>query len=118
MQPIRMEKLLASSVDDLAEAERDSFYGRGWLLTHYLTLDPARKGQLSAYLVLLNSGTDSLTAGKKVFGDLAELDKELNRYVRQRTLRYIKLAPDAIKRRCCRSPARPPRPIPGMPSPR
>jgi cytochrome c-type biogenesis protein CcmH/NrfG len=97
MQPIRIEKLLASSVDDLAEAERDSFYGRGWLLTHYLTLHPARKGQLSAYLALLNSGTDSLTAATKVFGDLALLDKELDRYVRQRTLRYVKLEPEMIK---------------------
>lgn len=97
MQPLKIEKLLTSSVGDLAAAERDSFYGRGWLLTHYLTLDPARKGQLSAYLVLINSGTDSLTAARKVFGDLAELDKELNRYVRQRTLRYVRLAPDAIK---------------------
>ena len=97
MQPIRIEKLLASSVDDLADAEKDSFYGRGWLLTHFLTLDASRRGQLTAYVAQINSGTDSLTAARKVFGDLAELDKELNRYVRQRTLRYVRLAPEVIK---------------------
>jgi tetratricopeptide (TPR) repeat protein len=83
-------------VGELKDEEKDSFYGRGWLLTHYLTLEPGRKGQLSAYVGLINSGTDSLTAAKKVFGDLGLLDKELARYVRQRTLGYVKLAAHAI----------------------
>jgi tetratricopeptide (TPR) repeat protein len=96
-QPIPIGKLLTSSVSDLKLDARDGFYGRGWLLTHYLTLEPARRGQLSAYVGLLNSGTDSLTAAKKVFGDLGTLDKELNRYVRQSTLRYMRLDPKAIE---------------------
>jgi tetratricopeptide (TPR) repeat protein len=96
-QPIAIGKLLTSSVSDLKLDARDGFYGRGWLLTHYLTLDPARKGQLSAYVGLLNSGTDSLAAAQKVFGDLGALDKELNRYVRQPTLRYMRLDPKAIE---------------------
>jgi tetratricopeptide (TPR) repeat protein len=94
--PMKIEKLLTASVGELAAAERDQFYGRGWLLTHYLTLHPSRKGQLSAYLALINRGTGSLAAAKQVFGDLAALDKELNRYVRQRTLGYLKLPADRI----------------------
>ena len=96
MRPIKLEKLLTSSVGDLKVEEKDSFYGRGWLLTHYMMLDPRRKGQLSAYLGLINQGKDSLTAAKQVFGDLAVLDKELNSYVRQRRLNYLQLGPERI----------------------
>jgi hypothetical protein len=84
------QKLLTAS-SPIFRSGADQFYGRGWLLTHYLTLHPARKGQLSAYVGLINRGTDSLAAAKQVFGDLAALDKELNRYVRQRTLGYLRL---------------------------
>lgn len=96
MRPIKLEKLLTSSVGDLKPEEIDSFYGRGWLLTHYLMLDSRRKGQLTAYIGLINQGTDSLGAAKRVFGDLAVLDKELNAYVRQRRLNYLKLAPEKV----------------------
>lgn len=95
-QQIGLEKLLTSSVEDLKDEARDGFYGRGWLLTHYLTLRPVRRGQLTAYLALINSGTDSLAAAKKAYGDLGKLEEELDRYVRQRTLGYVKLPPNSI----------------------
>jgi tetratricopeptide (TPR) repeat protein len=95
MRPIKLEKLFTSATGDLTAAEIDSFYGRGWLLTHYLSLDPTRKGQLGEYLGLINKGIESLAAARKVFGDLDQLDKELNAYVRRRSLSYLKLAPAA-----------------------
>lgn len=55
-------------------------YGHGWLLSSYLLLSPDRRGQLNRYLVMLNEGRDSLEAAEEVFGDLDELDKELNKY--------------------------------------
>lgn len=96
MTPIKIEKLLASSVEQLNDDEKDGFYGRGWLLTHYLTLDPARRGQLSAYLALINKGTESLAAAKTAFGDLTALDKELNRYLNRPSLTYVRLAGEKI----------------------
>jgi tetratricopeptide (TPR) repeat protein len=94
--PIKLTKLLTSSVGDLRDDEKDGFYGRGWLLTHYLTLHPSRKGQLSAYLALINKGTESLAAAKQAFGDLDTLDRDLTRYIRQHTMSYLKLGADRI----------------------
>ena len=96
MKPIKIDTLLTAAVGDLKPEDMDVFYGRGWLLTHYLTLDPARKGQLAAYLRLLNAGKPSLAAAKEAFGDLATLDKDLNRYLRQSSLIYHKLPPERI----------------------
>ena len=94
--PMKIEKVLTTSVFELKDADRDSLYARGWLLTHYLTLDPARKGQLSTYVREINSGAPSLDAARRAFGDLAVLDKELDRYVRQPRLSYLKLPPERI----------------------
>ncbi|RYD47641.1 MAG: hypothetical protein EOP60_17070, partial [Sphingomonadales bacterium] len=60
----------------------DRLYGRGWLLTHYLMLNPKRPGQLSKYLQALNKGTTSYKAAQATFGDLGVLDKELDAYRR------------------------------------
>src|SRR3546814_16260759 len=52
-------------------------YTFGWLLSLYLNFAPERKGQLLTYLQALNSGEDSLTAAKRVFGDLDALQREV-----------------------------------------
>ena len=95
--PIRIEKLLTASVGELKPAERDLLYGRGWLLTHYLTFSQERQGQLSTYITEINKGTGSLDAGKKAFGDLAQLDRDLNKYLKQPKITYLKLPADKIK---------------------
>ncbi|MFW2830714.1 hypothetical protein [Sphingomonas sp. ID0503] len=63
--------------------DNDALYGRGWLLTHYLTMENARAGQLGRYLGLLNAGTPSLKAAMQAFGDLKALDRDLNSYLRR-----------------------------------
>src|SRR3546814_6948472 len=63
-------------------------YTFGWLLSHYLNFAPERKGQLLTYLKALNSGEDSLTAAKRVFGDLDALQREVRRYKRGPFLGY------------------------------
>jgi hypothetical protein len=57
----------------------DLVYGRGWLLTNYLTLNPERRPQLAAYLANMNKGMKSLPAAKAACGDLRQLGRELNR---------------------------------------
>lgn len=60
--------------------EQMQSYSVGWLLSHYLNFNEARKGQLPAYLTALNKGEDSLEAAKRIFGDLDKLQAELRKY--------------------------------------
>ena len=61
----------------LAPEQMDYLYGRGWLLTHLVLFDEARRKQFAAYLTLLNHGTPSLQAAVQSFGDMAKLDRDL-----------------------------------------
>lgn len=63
--------------DDLQQIQ---FYGYGWLLAHYLSFEPKRKGQLRAYLTGLARGEDGLATARKAFGDLGQLAKEVRAY--------------------------------------
>jgi Flp pilus assembly protein TadD len=67
----------------------DSFYGKSWLLYHYLVLGEKRPGQLQKYLALMASGKSSIEAGREAFGDLRQLDRELDGYLRQRLLTIV-----------------------------
>ena len=60
--------------------QRIQFYGYGWLLAHYLSFEPSRKGQLRDYLKALGRGEDGLAAARKAFGDLGTLTKEVSAY--------------------------------------
>lgn len=74
----------------------DSYYGRSWLLYHYLTFSKERQGQLSDYWVKTATGTESLEAAREVFGDLDELEKELDRYLKQRRMYHFPIPAEAI----------------------
>ena len=65
-------------------AQQDAYYGRAWLLTHMLYSDQARSGQLLTYMQAINRGDDPAKAGPAAFGDLAQLDKDLNAYMNRR----------------------------------
>jgi hypothetical protein len=71
----------------------DIYYARGWLLTNYMMLNNNRRSQLGTYLAALNSGDDSLKAGEKAFGDLKQLDDELDRYMAGTLLPPLKVPP-------------------------
>jgi Flp pilus assembly protein TadD len=89
---IPIEVLLAPPKDykfDLRSM--DVFYGRSWLLAHYLNFSDARMDQLPVYLKALGGGTPSLEAAKTAFGDLSVLDRELDNYVRQIGLKAVRL---------------------------
>lgn len=83
------EKLTAEQMfdsrtwDALRGSAVDAFYGRGWLLTHFLSFQPERFKQFQDYLTRLNRGTPSLEAARAAFGDLKSLDKYLTVYLRR-----------------------------------
>lgn len=61
--------------------ERDSLYSRGWLAGHYLTFSHERKGQLATYLDEFAKGRSAPDAARLAFGDLKQLEREMDRYL-------------------------------------
>jgi Flp pilus assembly protein TadD len=97
MPPLPIELLFDPTRRRLNQAEWEAtIYGRGWLLTHYLTFDPARKGQLSAYLNAIQSGKKSLEAAQSTFGDLKVLDRELKTYLNRRMIPYLPMKAELL----------------------
>ncbi|WP_040370830.1 hypothetical protein [Blastomonas sp. AAP53] len=91
-QDVPLEMLLSTrKYRENASRRYDAFYGRSWLLFHYLMLSGDRPGQLSDYLDRLNKGEGEDAAAKLAFGDLAKLDDEITRYMKFRRMSYINL---------------------------
>jgi tetratricopeptide (TPR) repeat protein len=82
-------------------------YGQGWALTHFLTFDSKRSSQLRRYLAALSQGK-SMQEAAKVFGDLAELNREARRYVTAGSFEYrpvkVEIAQPVIQRTRVLSP--------------
>jgi tetratricopeptide (TPR) repeat protein len=91
-----VERLVSNPTGKQSGEEREALYGRGWLLTHYLSFEPSRAGQLSTYLKKVSSGTNSLQAAKEAFGDLQALDKELESYLRRPRLSYLPIPAEKL----------------------
>lgn len=72
----------------------DNFYGRSWLLFHYLFTDSDRRKQLVNYLNRLNSGEAELSAATSALGDLKALDKALDGYLKKNKMQYLRVPPD------------------------
>lgn len=75
----------------------DAFYGKSWLLYHFLTFDKDRAGQLQRYVKLLAEGKSMPDAAAAAFGDLGVLEKALDRYLRKPRMTALRLAPDALQ---------------------
>lgn len=89
MPKMPVARLLQSRPGDLKNSDEiQVFYSRAWLLTHMLYSGNDRAGQLSKYVGAINAGTEPEQAASEAFGDLAQLDKDLNRYLSGR-LSYI-----------------------------
>jgi hypothetical protein len=86
------EKIFAGKIEYDAILE-----AKGWLLTHYLTFEPSRRGQLSTFLTALDAGKPPLDAAKQAFGDLRALDRELKGYILRKQLSYMKISASAFK---------------------
>jgi tetratricopeptide (TPR) repeat protein len=94
---IPAEKLFTGDTNGRDPKLTEAFYSRAWLLTHFLTFEPSRTGQLTTYLHAINAGKDSLTAARETFGNLKQLDSELDKYLMRQRLAYRRYTPDEIK---------------------
>lgn len=92
-ESLALEAMLCGSYENLRAEHRDSIYGRGCLLTHFLTFEPARSGQLERYIDLINQGRAPIDAARTAFGDLKQLDRDLRAYLNRSRLTYLKVAP-------------------------
>jgi hypothetical protein len=95
-QQLPIERLLEPGDTRLTSAQVDNLYGRAWLLTHLLTFSTERRGQIERYIAAIRQGTGSVDAARAVFGDLKMLDRELDRYTRQR-LTGLRIGSDRLK---------------------
>lgn len=66
----------------------DQFYPRAWLLYHMLTFDAGRQGQLQKYASALSRGLADREAAIDAFGDLRQLELDLQTYGRKVTMPY------------------------------
>ncbi|WP_234148971.1 DUF1570 domain-containing protein [Sphingobium sufflavum] len=69
----------------------DAFYGKSWLLYHYLVFDSARSGQMERYVRLLTQGKSLRDAAQEAFGDLGQLEKGLLAYKAKTRMSMLKL---------------------------
>ena len=96
--PVSLRELLDYDLYKKNRGRRyDAFYGRAWLLYHYLRFNPERRGQLVSYWQKVATGTDSIQAAQSVFGDLDGLEKELRRYGRERDMKGMRWPANAIQ---------------------
>ena len=80
MSDLPLEKMISGDFRNIDGWQYATLYGRGWLLTHLLTFDLKRRGQLPKYLDAIQAGVPSLKAAEDSFGDLKTLDRELKLY--------------------------------------
>src|SRR5579863_2870650 len=75
------------------EDKGSMFYAESWALVHYLQVkDATDKGhRLTKYLELLANNIDPVTAADTAFGDLRQLENDLNLYVQQGRFSYFRL---------------------------
>jgi len=75
----------------------DAYYGKSWLLFHFLTFSAERKGQLKLYLRRMSEGKSSRDAGLEAFGDFHRLEKDLDSYLVRRKLNVLKFPTNLLK---------------------
>ncbi|QNM82784.1 hypothetical protein H8M03_12500 [Sphingomonas sabuli] len=78
-----LREMLSGDYRSITSTEWVSIYGYGWLLTHLLSFDLSRRGQLSAYIDKIEAGVPAGKAAEQAFGDLKALDRELWNYFRK-----------------------------------
>jgi hypothetical protein len=90
-----LRTILATKVTEIKPDDRSQFYGQGWLITHYLTFEESRKGQLAAYLKGINEGKRSIDAAEAAFGDLHKLDRDLENHLEGK-ISFVRLGIDQV----------------------
>lgn len=94
---VSIERLLDTKLYWAKKSKRyDNFYGRSWLLFHYLFTDGDRRKLVVDYLNRLNRGEPELAAATAAFGDLEKLEKAMDAYLRQPKMNYIRVPPERL----------------------
>lgn len=91
-----LERMLSAKYEKLTEDEWSALYARGWVLTHYLTFEPSRKGQIDRYLQDIAQGKDGLQSAQRAFGDFKALDRNLHGYVGRSRISVVRVAAQAL----------------------
>ena len=75
------------------ENKTSIFYAESWALTHYLEINDIQHNtqHLSEYLKMVGDKVDAVTAASRVFGNLDDLQKVLEKYVAQMSFFYLKM---------------------------
>jgi len=94
---IRVADLVDSKYERPPNNNYDAFYGKSWVLYHYLVFNAERRGQLRGYVRAMAGGQNSREAAEAVFGDLDQLEGELRRYLDQRTMLSMRFRPDQLE---------------------
>jgi len=65
------------------EEKTSMFYAESWALTHYVKMKDARENthRLQDYLDLVHKNVDVIAAATQAFGDLAQLQADLRKYI-------------------------------------
>jgi Flp pilus assembly protein TadD len=95
--PVHVRELLDPAIYEKQRSRGyDSFYGKSWLLYHYLSFSKERGKQLAQYQINLFNGMAPLEAGEAAFGDLDQLERELKNYMTGRGMMTFVLTPQQI----------------------
>lgn len=82
MPKVAADKLLFQRPHEMrTSGMMDTYYGRAWVLTHMMYNDAARAGQLTNYINAINAGAELKEAAEDNFGDLLQLDRDVNKYM-------------------------------------
>ncbi len=75
------------------EQKGSVFYAQSWALTHYLELTDKKTNanRLGAYVDLVSKHQDPITAAAQAFGDLKQLQKDLEAYVTRGNYEFFRL---------------------------
>lgn len=90
-------EMLGGTPQGLTAWQMEIMYSRGWLLTHYLTFEPSRRGQLDRYIAGIQQGQNALDAARAAFGDLRKLENELDKYADAKEIKGVVIRPDPAK---------------------
>jgi tetratricopeptide (TPR) repeat protein len=76
------------------EQKGSVFYAESWALTHYLEMTDkqANTHRIGDYVELLSKHQDPVTAAAQAFGDLQQLQKNLDAYVANARYQYFRMA--------------------------
>jgi hypothetical protein len=89
--------MVADKLTKMDRAKIESMYAYGWLLTHYLYVEPKAAGQLGTYLRGINGGQPTGEAATKAFGDPKSLYANLKTYLHRPTLYHLQIPAEKVK---------------------